>query len=291
MKTFSFRSFTSFILAWTFLALLLSGSVLFVSPPGRVANWTDWRLLFLTKMQWTAVHTLMAAIFLIGGFFHLLKFNWRIFYAYLMKKREATLQFKREMVLSGLVFLLVLAGTLLRLPPFQTLVSYGELAKNSWENAAQAAPVAHMEEMDIKQVAERLQVPPDKILNLLQQQGMPVERAELSLASVAKRYNLSPQQVYSIIQKALSPSPSAEGHVPAAGGAGLGAKTIQGIAAELGLKTEDAIELLRAKKLQAKPEDTIRTVAVSAGMRPFEVVEILKQGHSENQGNSTPQNR
>ena len=232
----------------------------------------------------------MATIILGGGFFHLLKFNWRTFYAYLMKKREATLQFKREMALSGLVFLLVLAGTLLRLPPFQTLVSYGELAKNSWENPAQAAPVPHMEEMDIKQVAERLQAPPDKIINLLLQ-GMPVERAELSLASVAKRYNRSPQQVYSIIQKALSPSPSAEGHVPAAGGAGLGAKTIQGIAAELGLKTEDAIELLRAKNLQAKPEDTIRTVAFSAGMRPFEVVEILKLGRSETQGNSAPQSR
>ena len=42
----------------------------------------------------------MATIILGGGFFHLLKFNWRTFYAYLMKKREATLQFKREMVLS-----------------------------------------------------------------------------------------------------------------------------------------------------------------------------------------------
>ena len=289
MKNFSFRSFTSFILAWTFLALLLSGSVLFISPPGRVANWTDWRMLFLTKMQWTAVHTLMATIFLVGGLFHLLKFNWRVFYAYLMKKREATLQFKREMALSGLVFLLVLAGTLLRLPPFQTLVTYGELTKNSWENPAQAAPIPHMEEMDIKQVAERLQAPPDKIINVLQQQGMPVEGADLSLASIAKRYNRSPQQVYSTIQKALSPSPSAEAHAPAAGGAGLGAKTIQGMAAELGLKTEDAIELLRANKLQAKPEDTIRTVALGAGIRPFEVVEILKQGHSDTQGKSAPQ--
>lgn len=281
MKTFSYRSFTSFILAWTFLALMLSGTILFISPPGRVANWTDWRILFLTKSQWAAVHTLMATIFLVGGLFHLLKFNWRTFYAYLLKKRESTLQFKREMAISAVVFLLVLAGTLLRLPPFQTLVYYGELAKNSWENPAEAAPIPHMEELDVKQVAERLQASPEKIISLLQQQGMPVDSAELSLASIASRYHRSPQQVYSALQKALSPAASMENHVPSAAGGGFGQKTVQSIAAELGMKTEEALEILQTRNLQAKPEDTVRSLASSAGVRPYEIVEILKQGRAK----------
>jgi hypothetical protein len=46
----------------------------------------------------------MAAVFLVSGFFHLLKFNWRVFYAYLIKKREAGLQFKWELIASGFIF-------------------------------------------------------------------------------------------------------------------------------------------------------------------------------------------
>ena len=74
-KNFSFKTFTSFILAWSFLALIISGAVLYVAPAGRIANWTRWQLIILTKEQWQAVHTLAAIVFLIGGLFHLLKFK------------------------------------------------------------------------------------------------------------------------------------------------------------------------------------------------------------------------
>jgi hypothetical protein len=49
-------------------------------------------------------------------------------------------------------------------------------------------------------------------------------------------------------------------------------------AAELGITDEEAVERLQARNLKAKPLDTLRAVALSAGMRPFEVLEILKQG-------------
>jgi hypothetical protein len=81
--TFSFRTFTTFILAWTFLALVVSGTVLYVSPPARIANWTRWSVVAWTKQQWQAVRTLSAIVFLTGGLFHLLKFNWKAFVAYL----------------------------------------------------------------------------------------------------------------------------------------------------------------------------------------------------------------
>ena len=55
-KGFNFRSFTSFILVWTFLTLLVSGAVLYIAPPGRIANWTRWQLMILTKEKWQAVH-------------------------------------------------------------------------------------------------------------------------------------------------------------------------------------------------------------------------------------------
>jgi hypothetical protein len=48
---------TSILIAASFLLLLISGAVLFVSSPRRVANWGKWRMIGLTKHEWTGVHT------------------------------------------------------------------------------------------------------------------------------------------------------------------------------------------------------------------------------------------
>jgi len=46
---FMWRAMTSVFIAASFLLLLVSGAVLFVSPPGRVANWSNWRMIGLTN--------------------------------------------------------------------------------------------------------------------------------------------------------------------------------------------------------------------------------------------------
>ena len=70
------RAMTSVFIAGSFLLLLVSGAVLFVSPPGRVANWSDWRMIGLTKHEWSGVHTGFAAVFVFMVGFHLV-FNFR----------------------------------------------------------------------------------------------------------------------------------------------------------------------------------------------------------------------
>jgi hypothetical protein len=277
-KTFNSRTFTTFLLAWTFLVLILSGIMLYVSPPGRIANWNDWRLLALTKARWQAVHTLTALVFLVGGLFHLLKFNWKVFLAYLRKRSEVGRQFGMEMLLSLVLFAAVLAGTLTQMPPFASVMIAGDTIKNSWAGPSDEPPMPHMEELSIQQVAERLQMEPEKALGLLRQEGLRAENPNVKLASVAKDSGRSPQQVYLTLQKTLIPASAAQNHVPSAGGSGLGIKTVAAVAAELGLTTDDALARLRTNNLQANPDDTIRTVASKSGLRPFEVVEILKQG-------------
>jgi hypothetical protein len=49
------------------------------------------------------------------------------------------------------------------------------------------------------------------------------------------------------------------------------------IAPQLGLTTEDALGRLHAQKFEAEPQDTIRTIASRRNMKPFEVVELLKE--------------
>ena len=53
---FAWRSMTSVLIAASFLILVLSGVLLFVSPPGRIANWTNWTILGLRKHDWIGLH-------------------------------------------------------------------------------------------------------------------------------------------------------------------------------------------------------------------------------------------
>ena len=49
----------------------------------------------------------------------------------------------------------------------------------------------------------------------------------------------------------------------------------------LGLSTEVVLEKLRSHNIEATAQDTIRTVATKANMKPYELVELLKQGKTD----------
>ena len=75
MKAFSSRAFVSVLTGLSLIGMTISGIVLFLTPSGRIANWTDWTYLRLTKHQWGALHIWLSLIFLAASFFHVY-FNW-----------------------------------------------------------------------------------------------------------------------------------------------------------------------------------------------------------------------
>jgi hypothetical protein len=277
-RGFNFRSFTTFILTWTFLTLVASGAVLYIAPPGRIANWTRWQLMILTKEQWQAVHTLTAIVFLVGGLFHLLKFNWKSFLTYLRKKADAGQHLRHEMIASLSLFLLILAGTIAQKPPFQTIMAAGDSVRQSWEDPASVPPIPHMEEMTLGEFAKNIQMEPDKLMQSLQTLGYAGSSQDELLQQLAKRYQRSPVQIYSAL-KTNTPA-SAATHKPATGagggGGGQGFKTLAEVATENMIASETAIRNLAAKGIQAKADDKMRDIANQSGRKPYEVIEILK---------------
>ena len=282
---FNFRAWTSLILVWTFILLIVSGTVLFVSPAGRISNWTNWRMGALTKSQWQSIHTLTAIAFLVGGLFHLLKFNWKVFWAYARKKGDNGWQYRKELAASIVLVVVVMTGTIIGIPPFSSVMSAGETVKNSWSTPDNEPPVPHLELLTLRQVSERLQIQPDALASKLVQRGIVLAGIEQSLADLAKRNGRSPQEIYSLAReitgnpKSLATSPLGEagGHGETGLGTGLGLKTLSEIAPQLGLTTEEALGRLHAQKFEAEPQDTIRTIASRRNMKPFEVVELLKE--------------
>lgn len=79
-KKFSWKSFISFGLFFYFFVIFFSGIILYIAPPGRIANWTNWELIGLTKSQWQTMHTNFSYLFAILSIFHLFTANsaWKL---------------------------------------------------------------------------------------------------------------------------------------------------------------------------------------------------------------------
>jgi hypothetical protein len=53
---FNYRAFVSVLAGFTFLAMAVTGLVMFFAPSCRIARDTSWAVWGYSKEQWTAVH-------------------------------------------------------------------------------------------------------------------------------------------------------------------------------------------------------------------------------------------
>jgi len=70
-KNLNVRSLMTFFVAASFLACIITGIVIFITPQGRIANWVDWELLGLLKEDWANIHIVFSVLFIIAGIIHL----------------------------------------------------------------------------------------------------------------------------------------------------------------------------------------------------------------------------
>lgn len=84
---FNWRSFLSVYMGFSFLIMTVTGIILYIAPPGRVAHWSNWTLAGLLKEEWQAIHTIFTFIFIAAGVLHII-FNWKPLLSYLRKKQR-----------------------------------------------------------------------------------------------------------------------------------------------------------------------------------------------------------
>lgn len=214
---FRARGFISLLLALSFLVAAVSGSVLFITPRGRVANWTGWTVAGLTKHEWAALHINACLLMLIGAIVHLV-LNWRIFWSYIQKK-SAGFNLKWEMAASVLITGAVVAGTLYEVPPLTATAAWNEWMKNYWEGASSAGPVPHAEEFTLARLAQTTELSAANLVTALKEEGIAVEGENMTIAELAQRNGMVPSQIYAAITKRF---PDAAAGMPAGGGGGRG---------------------------------------------------------------------
>jgi hypothetical protein len=217
-KRFSTRAFTSLLLTCTFVVTGLSGVMLYLSPRGRVANWTDWTLAGLGKEQWSALHVNSCLLFLLVTGLHLV-LNWKPFWGYLKKRASFGINRKGELALALVLAVGIVAGTLYGLPPFSTIVAWQDEIKDYWEVRSAPAPVPHSEELTLAEFAGQINLSTEEVSEALRTEGYEFEDPTITMAQLADRQGVPPSIVFAAIEKHF---PDAAGFAGRGQGRGFG---------------------------------------------------------------------
>ncbi len=289
---FRFRPFVSVMLAVFFVVIAFTGAILFVTPPGRVAHWTGWTLLGLTKDEWIALHIGAGCVFLIVSILHLV-FNWRPLVHYFRSRVSRRFAFRPEWVAALVVSIVLLAGMFYLVPPFSNLMAWNDRFKNSWEEAPQRAPVAHAELLSLKELAEVAKLDLVEVMVNLETAGIRVPSEEVNFGELAAEHGLSPDALYRVATGvSTGPGRGGQGGGGAGGarggggtreaggagrgsGQGLGQMTLEQVCTQEGYELEEAIKTLKQWGFEATGQTTLRQIADTAGTTPREVLGLL----------------
>lgn len=264
------RSLVTFLIIMTFLIISISGIVLYFAPPGRVAYWSIWKFMALTKTQWQAVHTIFTFLFVIGAAFHIY-FNWKVIVSYVKVKINEGMKRRKELIASSTLATMILILTLAGVPPFSSVMDLGEQLSNSWATQETEPPVPHAELLTIPEFAEVVKIPAGKLISALRNSGVKVDDSLSTIKQVAEKNNLSPRQLYGIFQKSGGEFKSTFYE-----GSGIGIKSINEISSQMGIPLALALNKLKTKGIDADPESSIRDIASRNKKLPVEIVKILR---------------
>ena len=303
---FSWRALASVLIGVAFVVMIVSGTILFVSPPGRVANWTDWRMIGYSKHEWAELHIAFGVVFLLAAVIHLL-LNIRPLISYFRNRTTRHLGMRREWIAALVLSVLVFLGTRYDVPPVSTLLSFGESVKRSWEEPTVAAPIPHAELLTLRELAEKAGITLEQATERLTKQELKGITGDVVVAELASQNNTTPQRVYQIVQDlpARGPSAGRRGSGEEAGGksagkggdgehrggggmgagmgggggpgGGAGRMTLTEFCQTRGIDPAEAQSRLEAAGMRVTEGDTVRDIAVENGFsRPFEIIEIIE---------------
>jgi hypothetical protein len=280
---FSGRAFISLNMTISFLILIVSSVILYIIPPGRDAYWTNWTLWGLNKDQWGALHTVGGLGFVVFGIIHLIPYNWKVFWNYIISRIRKNLNKKAELAAAIVLNVLIVLVCVFNWFPSSVIMDWGHSLKNSWVSTAQRAPYGHAEGETLRVLADRLDFDLTAALGILGEKSLDVDPDQTILSNAA-RNNMTPAEFFEILSPLLPAGAAAarggEAETEMAprggGGGGWGRKTVQSYCDEIGIDPASAVAKLGAKGIEAKTASNLRDLATKAGLTPVQVAEIIK---------------
>ena len=266
---FSWRAFTSLYITLSLIIMIVSGIVLYIAPPGRIAKWTSIPIMGLEKEQWQALHTIFTFLFIIANGFHLY-FNWKPFISYLSERRKRFFRIRKELLSAFVVTSGIFYMVFVNAQPFKAVTDFGEYMKDGWSIDSLEPPVPHAEEMTISELAKTINRDPQELISSLDKQGISADLNSV-IRDIAQKYDLSPQMVFEKMQLQQESKTIHEG---AKGG--YGRMTVFQICNEKNISFNDALARLKTVGIEANAEITLRELGQNYQKTPLEIVNIIE---------------
>lgn len=240
-----------------------------MSPPGRYAHWVNWKIFFFTKEGWQALHTVFSYTFVILSIFHLFTINWKAFISYLKTKKQTGLNKKREFYISTLLVLLFFFGIVYSIPPFKSVMDFGEYLTASWEQVEEEPPIPHAELLTLIELAEQMKLSSvDEITRKLTMHEIKFDNTGQTLQELAQINATTPLEIYTQISK--KPEPERQG-------SGIGRKTIDVFASEVGKSADEVMKILQENGIEAEKGQTLRNIGDNNNIPPRDIFELFSK--------------
>lgn len=278
-KKFSWKVFISFTLTFSFFIIFLTGIILYLKPPGRVAHWINWTIFGFNKETWQEIHTVFSFIFVIFSVLHLFWINWKGFWSYIISKKHSGFNKLKEFTISLVIVVALVLGTIYNLPPVSYVIDYGEYLSESWENEELSTPpIPHAEDLSLLELSNELDsISLDHIRKTLKQNNVIFDNALQTLNEIAIMNNLTPNKIYDIIVDTdIAKTSNSNGSGQGKQGSGLGRKTLIQISQEMNLDVNKLIKIIEESGYQCKADETLKDIASNNDISPRDIFTIIE---------------
>ncbi|HOP05692.1 MAG TPA: DUF4405 domain-containing protein [candidate division Zixibacteria bacterium] len=276
------RGLTSFFTLFGFIIMAITGLVLYVEPAGRVAYWTTWSMLGLTKTQWGNIHILSSILFIIAGGVHIY-LNWKPLMNYFKDKARRGVKLRRELAISSVLSVWVVVSAIWPFPPLSYLLDFNTWLKDVWvvQNEYEP-PFGHAELQSLKTFTTKMDINLARATAELKANGIKFSGVDETLETIAERNDIAPMELYLMIKK-FEPEPEPEKlgqYTPETievefAGTGIGNKSIGSVCLRLGLDTTTAASRLRAVGITPDMEMTMKATAETIGTEAIEIMKAM----------------
>lgn len=259
----------------SFMLCIITSIILYITPHGRVAYWSDWHFWFLSKTQWSELHLNLGILLLVAGFLHIF-YNWKPLIAYLKNKAK---QFNIMTVnfMTALILTLVFGfGTFFQVPPLVSIINFSTKIKDQASITYGEPPYGHAELSSLKMFAGKVKLDLEKSLQLLEQSGITFTSETQTIKEIAKTNNLSPKDIFEIIKPAAQQISTENTTLfPDTPPPGFGNKTLDAVFTEFQLDRQKIMLFMTQRGIKADSSMSIKENALANNMNPMSLFELL----------------
>ena len=189
------RKITSLTLFFSSVLLLISCVVVYIVPYGRIADWSQWRMLGLSKTEWTNLHINLGILFVVLAVIHVV-LNWRHIVSY-MKNRKTSAEGRNLNVLIALLITVFFTiGSLYKVPPMSWFINLSESMKVQSARKCGEPPYGHAELSTIADFSWKMGLDVNQSLDTLEKAGITVDRPDQTLLEIAEKNQISPREIF-----------------------------------------------------------------------------------------------